>query len=230
MSITQWQENELFTVRVYKRLTNRPDVLWANSYELSARLGNTDGTTAAKQAATSIALWEANFHLPDVQFDRAVFSTIIPDGVPYQPDSFVSVGLTDILGLRAGAIGDPQPLQVCLMARRVVNFGRNGRLLYRRCLTENDVNAPAGTPALIPAARTALQGLFQGGWDGGAESPPLLELLETVYGLNMVMADISNPETQVRVVEDIDPTGVVIKKYNNAFYNRRTPTAPPVNP
>lgn len=227
MSIPIWTAGELFTLRIYKRLTNRPDVLWANSYELFADVANTSGDLAARQVATSVAIWESQFHLTDVQFDRAVFSTFVPDGQPYDPDNFVSVGLTDVLGKRGQNNSESQPLQVCLLARRVVSWGRNGRLLYRRCLTELDVASPSGTPALTSAARTEFQGLLAGPWDGSAEAPGIVELLDTVYNVSIVMAGDPGNAPNVREIDEFEAVGVTIKKYNNAFYNRRTPPVAP---
>lgn len=230
MTITIWQASEVFTCRVYKRLTNRPDVLWANSYELFAVSGNTDGATAAKQAATSIAIWESQFHLTDVQFDRAVFSTLAEDGEPYQPANFAVSSLAEVVGKRTSAATDPQPLQVCLKVRRDVDYGRVGHALYRRVLNENDVQSPSGTPALAPTSRTALNAVIKGPWDGEAESPGIVELLREVYGLDLVMVGEPGSAPNVRVVNFFEADGVTIKKFNNAFYNRRTPSGPPVNP
>ena len=226
MTVNSWQVGEVFTARIYKRLTTRPDVLWANTYELFATAALLDAETAAVQVLNGLAIWESQFHSNDVTFDRGVFSTHVEDGQPYDPTSFAATGFVAIVGERSTAT-DPMSLQNCLLVRRQVGFGRTGRLLYRRAVFEGEVSAPGGEPALSPAALTALQALVGGGWDGGGESPDVLEWLRTVYALDMVMVG-TNPLSpgNIRVVDSLQVAGVVVKDYNNAYYNRRTPPVP----
>lgn len=226
MTVNSWEVGEVFTARIYKRLTNRPDVLWANSYELFATLALPDAESAAVQVLNGLAIWESQFHVNDVTFDRGVFSTHVEDGQPYDPTSFAATGFVNILGQRSLA-SDPMSLQNCLLVRRQVGFGRTGRLLYRRALFESEVHSPGGEPAIIAASVPTLQAVVAGPWDGGAESPDVLEWLQTVYGLDMVMVG-KNPLSpgNIRVVDSLQVAGVTVKDYNNAFYNRRTPPAP----
>lgn len=226
MSIDNWQAGEVFTARVYKRLTNRPDVLWANTYELFAVAAFPDAETAAVQVLDGLAMWESQFHLQDVTFDRGVFSTHIEDGQPYNPTSFTSRGYSGIVGQRT-VTGEGMSLQNCLLVRRQVGYGRTGRVLYRRALSEEEVTSPGGEPALTVAARASLQAIFDGGWDGGAESPTLIEWLRNVYTLDLVMVGNNpNGEGNIRTVSGFQVAGVVVKAYNNAYYNRNTPPAP----
>lgn len=226
MSVNSWEAGEVFTARIYKRLSTRPDVLWANTYELFAVQALPDAEAAAAQVLTGLAIWESQFHSVDVTFDRGVFSTHVEDGAPYDPTSFAATGFVGVVG-RRGAPSEPMSLQNCLLVRRQVGFGRTGRLLYRRAVFEGDVSAPGGEPALGSQSLTVLQDLVNGGWDGGAESPGVLEWLRTVYGLDMVMVG-RNPLSpgNIRVVDGLQVAGVVVKDYNNAFYNRRTPVVP----
>lgn len=226
MSINSWEQGELFTARIYKRLTNRPDVLWANTYELFAIAALPDAEAAAVQVLDGLAIWESQFHLPDVTFDRGVFSTHVPDGQPYNPTAFASRGYTGIVGLRPAGT-EAMSLQNCLLVRRQVGFGRTGRVLYRRAVTESEVTSPGGEPSLIPSAVTALQAIVGGPWDGTAEGPGILEWLQTNYNLDMVMVgNTPNGPGNIRVVDSFQVAGVVVKSYNNAYYNRNTPPAP----
>ena len=226
MTVNSWEVGEVFTARIYKRLTSRPDVLWANTYEFFATQAVPDAELSAVQVLITLATWESQFHSADVTFDRGVFSTHVEDGTPYDPTSFVSTGFVAIVGRRA-APSEPLSLQNCLLVRRQVGFGRTGRLLYRRAVFEGDVSAPGGEPALGTGPLTAIQALVGGGWDGGAESPGVLEWVQTGFGLDMVMVG-RNPLSpgNIRVVDSLQVAGVVVKDYNNAFYNRRTPPLP----
>lgn len=222
MSINIWQLNEVFTLRVYKRLVSRPDILWANTYELFAVEARSDGEEAGRQAAFTMAVWESQFHRSDVVFDRAVFSTHVPDGTPYNPSNFASFGLGSIVGQRS-ANEEPMPLQYCLFVRRDVSFGRNGRLMYRRVLTEGETTSPSGEPTLIPGAVAAFQAILDGPYAGGETGNTMEEEL-AVWGLRHVMVgDVANVGDVVRQVNGFTVAGAKIKKYNNAYYNRNTP-------
>lgn len=225
MSVTIWALNELFTVRIYKRIAGRPDLLWANSYELSANTAQPSGAAAAQGVMLRLAQWESQFHLTDVVFDRAVFSSYVPDGEPYQPESFVVRGFTGLEGKRALGGSEPMPLHLTLLVRRDVAFGRVGRLLYRRVLVEGDVTSPSGSPSLVPAAQTSLQGLIDADL-GEPFADGILAELEGA-GVTPVMAfDDGVGSGERRVIQSFSAVGVTVKKFNNAFYNRNTPPAP----
>lgn len=135
------------TVRIYKRLSTAPNMVWSNTYELfKDPVGEVD-FTEYQALAQRLASFEQDFHLTDVIFDRAVISTHVEDGEPYNPESFVTIPLGDVIGQRAGT-SDPMSLHNVLFVRKNVSFGRNGKLYYRRCLRESDVTSPAGVPRI----------------------------------------------------------------------------------
>ena len=221
--INGWSLGELFTVRIYKRLVGRPDRVWANTYELRANAtGGTFGQNAeliAQDVMVLLANWERSFHLSSVQYDRALFSTYVPDGQPYNPQTFASRDLTGLLGQRDPNNSEPQPLQVCLLARKQVAVGRNGRNLYRGVLTEAQVTSPGGDPSLTAAARTELSQLVSGVGDFGETG--ILEQLNNA-GVDLVMASGNTPGSGAlaRPVIGIAATGVVVKAYNNRYFDR----------
>jgi hypothetical protein len=217
MPVTTIATGNVFSVRVYKRLVERPDRVWANTYEIRATGPNEDGPAGLSNAANGIAAWEAHFHLETVQFDRFVVSTWVPDGEPYAPDSFISSPLTTLLGERnLGEVeGDQAPLQVCFRARFVTEYGRNGRRLYRGVLGEGDFISPGGDPALTAAARAGLLDLMT---DTGIATP-LPEYL-AANGFELVLASLVGGGIASRPVLSLSPDGVTIKKYNNRYFDR----------
>lgn len=215
MSIDLWNPLDLFSLRVYKRLAGRQDLVWANTYELQVR-SNAEGggSEQARIAAEFVAGFEATFHLSDVVFDRAVFSTLVPDGQPYDPDTFASYGLAGIVGTRPS--GAPMSLQNCLLVRKEVKFGRAGRFLYRRCLDESEVSAASGDPVLTPTAATSLNTTLSG--PVGTEESFIAGLASV--GLDLVMAGIAGGVQRVRAVSGLTAAGVTVKPYNNRYFDR----------
>ncbi len=220
MSITNWQEGEVFTVRTYKYLSARRDIVWANTYEVAAETSAANGATTAAQACQSIMLWESWFHLTDVVYDRAVFSTAVEDGQPYDPTAFISVPATGVEGKRNIPIGNQvAPLQTCLFVRRQVAYGRNGRALYRRCLLAGEVLSPAGDPVISDETRDLLNDILEG---QATESfgNPLPSYLLTEHGLRLVMVGPGGSGQNIRNVSALAAAGVSIKKYNNRYFDR----------
>jgi hypothetical protein len=93
-----------------------------------------------------LVVLERLLHLRDVIIDRAAVSSYVPDSQPYDPDTLTTFPYS-LPGQRS-ASGEVLPLELCLFIRRNVNFGRDGRLLYRGCLTEGDMSASAFRPLL----------------------------------------------------------------------------------
>lgn len=216
MSVDIWNEGDLFTCRIYKRLASRSDLLWANTYELRVTAaGAGRGADDARTAVEILGLFESTLHLSDVQFDRGVFSTFVQDGQPYDPDTFVSFSLTELTGNRTAA-GDALPLQMCLLVRKQVRFGRAGRLLYRRVLAEADITAPSGDATLTEAITTGLNNLLD---DPIGDGDNIFDALNTV-GLDLVMAGVAGGVTRIRGVNGLNAAGVVNKPYNNRYFDR----------
>lgn len=216
-SVNLWSTGDVFSVRIYKYIAGRPDLKWANSYELRAVDEDVAAGSAevAANVVRSLIDWEQRFHLSDVVFDRGVFSSYVPDGQPYNPASFLTV--TD--GTSRGAISAGSGglgLQVCLLVRKDVLFGRTGRNLYRRALREVDVNAVGGDFALEPEAAGNISTLLN---SGSPESPSLLANL-TAYGLQLVLAKGAPSPDNVRSVLGFTVAGVSVKAYNNRYFDR----------
>lgn len=206
-------EGEVYSIRTYKTLVNRPDIVWANSYEVRVGDGAAGVGSILPDAAAELVAWERTFHMNTVRFVRTVLSTWVPDGQPYNPASFVSVDAPPLtLGARVPGDNGVQPLQVCLLATKDVSFGRNGRNLYRGALSEDDVVTSAGEATLTAAGLAQLNTLFAA--DGGIAS-----LLAQNANLEMIMKG-SSAQDAVRPVRAVTPRRVVIKKFNNRYFDR----------
>lgn len=195
------------TARVYKYLQTNPALRWANTYEF---IVNSPPTEADLQAcADALRLFEAAIHYSDTRFDRCVLSTWVPDGEPYDPTSFVTLPLVGS-GSQTDT-SDTLSLNHVLFVRRTTNFGQNGKLYYRRCLAESEVNATAGTLALVDPS--ALQTLIDGAM---TTSGLALYIQNEVTPLNLVM---KSALPIVREVLDFTVAGARIVQFNNRYFD-----------
>jgi hypothetical protein len=199
------QATENIMLRLYKRKAQNPMLEWANTYELRQPTG---GTTAAgyTQLAQTFAAIEATLHFASTQYTRAVISTWVPDGQPYNPLSFITVPLTTL-----GAIDETgiqvQPLQICLRIAYHAEFGRQGFRLYRNALSEADVISPAGEPTIDFGTVGTRVGNFQ---------DDLTDYIGTNKPFYLVLASASN----IRTVTNVSTAGVTVKKLNNRYFDR----------
>jgi hypothetical protein len=88
--------------------------------------------------------------------DRIIISSYVADSQPYDPFTFVSYTVS-LPGQFTSGSNPLVPLQLCVLAKRLTNFGRQGSLLYRGIVTRNETTVtPTGT--VISAARvTAIE-------------------------------------------------------------------------
>lgn len=208
--------SDKFTVRVIKSLAGAPLNQWSNSYEFTAV--DPVGLADLRNAGLACVLFEKAIHLGDVRFNRLLISTWVPDSVPYDPSAFISDVLTG--SGESGAAGDPCALNVCLSVARLPTTGRSGHLFYRRCLTEEDINAAAGVTVLedpdgqndnVQAALTSSElDVYLGN--------PSASVLQ--------LAMIDKTASIVRNVTALVAQGVVTLPTDHAWFNR-TPAGPP---
>lgn len=127
--LTSIQSGTLFSARTFKRLGQ---TVWANTYELifNGATPPTDVYQYLQQIAGVIALAEANIHSANIILDRVVISSVEPDSVPYNPETFAVFtyniqcdGFVPALPIL--------PLTFCVLVKKAVQFGRSGNLLYR---------------------------------------------------------------------------------------------------
>ena len=202
MPINSIAQDEVFTVRIYKRLEGQE---WANSYEVQAAVASSDPTIMIGNLQNWLIGLERSIHLTDVFFDRITISTYQPDSQPYDPTRFVSLPIFQ-QGQRARS-GDALTLAICLFVRREVRFGRSGKLLYRGVLQEGDV---AGyRSGLLTASINSLQNTINTAWSARPAS------------WRLVMASGAPTPTDVREVVNLGVSALtVVKKLDNRYFDR----------
>ena len=202
MPINNVLANEVFTVRIYKRLEGQE---WANSYEVQATDASSDPAISIGLLRTWLVGLERSIHLTDVFFDRITISTYQPDSQPYDPTRFVSFPIFE-QGQRTRS-GDALSLAICLFVRREPGFGRAGKLLYRGALQEADV---AGyRSALLTASINSLQNAINTAWSARPQF------------WRLVMASGTPTPQDVREVLNLRVSALtVVKKLDNRYFDR----------
>lgn len=211
MSILAPVADEQFMFRIHKSLETNPALGWVNTYEYVATTGAEYGDLV--NLALQLTAMEVAIHQEDVLFQKYVISTWVPDGVPYDPTSFVSSSLVGVAGTNAATPG--LSLHNCLQVNRQVPTGRQGKLFYRRVLSEGDVSSPAGDPVALTASLIGLRGL--------------IEDVTTGLGMN---AFFTGPDSLVgylamigtggatRPISAFDPVAAKVVPYNHRYFDR----------
>jgi hypothetical protein len=205
MTLAVITQGEVLTVRSYKQCLG---YLWANNYEVEATQDITNPSTSLEFLATRIVELERGLHLSGIVIDRVAISTYVPDSQPYDPNT-LAVFPFSVNGTRTGP-GSALALEMCLFVRRNVVFGRDGRLLYRGCLTDGQVSTTSLRAILLPAAVTTYQNIINSWRSVGLGNE-----------FRLVMASGLPVPTDIRVVQNLQVSEkVVFKKFNNRYFRR----------
>jgi hypothetical protein len=206
MTLRNIAQGEVVTVRIYKQFGG---YLWANNYEVAATTNVPDPVVSLQELADRLVTLERNIHLRGVFIDRVTISSYAPDSQPYDPDTLATFPYT-LEGVR-NYNGEAVPLELCLFVRRSTNFGRDGRLLYRGCLSEGDITAPSFRSVLTSAARSSFQSILDTWQQQGPGSVWVL----------VMASGTPNPTSIRRVISLQASEKVVVKKFNNRYFRRR---------
>jgi len=205
MTLAMIVQGDVLTVRSYKQYIG---YAWANNYEVEATQNISNPATTLEFLANRIAFLERDLHLSGVVIDRITISTYVPDSQPYNPNTLATFPLS-MLCARQGP-SEVLPLELCLFVRRNTSFGRDGRLLYRGCLTENDMTAAGFRPLITSSAVSSLQSIINSWQSIGLGNE-----------FRLVMASGFPNVTTVRPVNNLQVSQkIVVKKYNNRYFRR----------
>jgi len=205
MSLSTILQGEVFTVRSYKQYVG---FAWANNYEVEATQDISNPSTELEFLANRIVELEKNLHISGITIDRVTISTYVPDSLPYNPNNVATFPFSVFATRQAPS--EVLPLELCLFVRRNVNFGRDGRLLYRGCLHEGDMSATAFRPLITTSAVNSLQNIINNWRAVGLGN-----------AFRLVMASGFPAPSNVRPVVSLQVSEkIVVKKYNNRYFRR----------
>lgn len=206
-----------FTIRVFKAFRSRAiERAWSNSYEI---VTGESGPADLTDIAGSIVTAERAIHLTDVEFLQYTISTWAPDSHPYNPASFLTVGLS-VTGNR-GNVPPPNTnaldYNVCFVVKRNAATGRTGRLFYRGCLLETDVEMGGDGRFTMSTGSGLLQ--------GGAQFTPYLAALSSYLGVTgagpgLALIGVSGATTHRRFIGSLSSGGVTVNKKNHRYFDR----------
>jgi hypothetical protein len=151
--INRLEEDEVLTVRVYKTAPGS-QIAWANTYEVIVDNPSQDVNEVATRLNNLKNVFvnlERGLLCAAYLLDRVIISTYVPDSLPYNPFTFASYTVTAFGQYGTGSTA-LIPLELCTLVKRLVNFGRQGSLLYRGIVARPDVNIGA-TGTIIDNAR-----------------------------------------------------------------------------
>lgn len=201
-------EGEIVSVRVIQS-ANNGTIKWANTHEYRALARN--NFFDAQTLALELAEVHKAFLLPAYKVERVVVSTWVPDGVPYNPDTFASFSF-GMQGSRTRAGSEPTDLTVCLLLDRRVQGGRNGRILLRGCLTEEMLTAVGGRYNFQQPSSL----------DGVDFNAAMGRLLSAIYvpTNNAVWGMVMHSELGTRPIDAFVNPRITFKKLRNKYFDR----------
>lgn len=217
-----FEPGDAFILRIFKRKTTNPSIVWSNSYEFVAYAGG--GLSDLLTCAQEFMAFEQELHCTSTEFVRQTFSTWVPDSRPYNPANFVVWDATGTLGEYVELGGGPAPLTSTWSVRRVARYGRSGKLFYRNCLLQDQIIAPSGVATL---ANPVLQaGRITDAMDNANIGQYLG--LEPVRPLGLVMKGLLAGSilgaTTLRPVMDMVSFGLSIVDLDHKYYDIPEPT------
>ena len=211
-----------YIVRTFKSWSVRnPEDRWANTYEFTTEFGLDDSEITV--LVNNVVQAERHIHLPLTQFLSATVSTYAADSKPYNPFAFRTFELTGV-GTRTSST-DALDSNVVLHVKREATSGKSGKIFYRGCLTEADVQ-PTGNLrfSLTPGSPVN---------NTGADFVQYSNVLEAyaIGGINteqaimVLIGDNQRGPTGtigrvMRPVRQLVVGGVTVNRRNHAFFNK----------
>jgi hypothetical protein len=212
MSALAPQVGEVLKVTIVKNHINDVSDKFVTGYEFETLVGDM-GPLNVESLVNAVVGFEIGMAQNTIQFDRAVVSTWAEEPGGYDPSQFVTFALSD-LGSGAGSTSD-LPLEACLLVRREVSSGRQGRLFVRGLLKEEDVQSIAGVWRLANPA--GMQDIIDAAISTGLNA--YLGAAATEFG--MVLHGPNKAGTlYTRRVEGLVAAGVTWAARSRKHYNR----------
>jgi len=211
--LNRLEQDEVLTVRTYKLVPNA-NIAWANTYEVICDNPTQNPAEAlARLTQLKDAFVAAERGLLNALFllDRVVISTYVPDGVPYDPYSFVSFSVS-LPGLYTSGNNPPLPLQMCTLVKRVASFGRQGSILYRGAVGSPNATVTASGTIISDIRLNQIAQLL---------NTLLADIANAGFGLVMARGRDQVEIGTLRRVQSFDvKQQMTFKKLNNRYFDK----------
>lgn len=219
MSMSTFEANENFLIRIKKQHANDPSKQWFNTYECT---GIASGTLDdLVDLAMALLEFEKALHYDVVQFTALNIATWQPDSHPYSPFTFWSQALTNQHGAISAGTSQVAPREVALWLSRNPDLGRLGKIFYRCALSEADIQATSGAiqltnPTTISTRlNNAIQSSMIHQWLFQTVTKPLVLSMVSKRDLGDGVWDVF-----VRFLQSITLEGTIIVKFNHKYFDR----------
>lgn len=230
------------TVRIFKSYAAPSNRQWVNTYELNdggAVVDPAVDPTTFRTAADTLVAAERVLHADSIYFNRMTISTWQPETGDYDPTDEVTVplALQGQWAVISTAVPLIEDLRVVAWVARVAAAGRPGKIFYRGCLAETDIENQGGRWTLTPATgnisptrfaafKTAL-GTLIGGTPTGVRLVLIggkltKTVVDTTEG-GMAHTKIKRtygPPFHIRNVTDVVLQGAITRQTASAYFDR----------
>lgn len=190
-------------------------VRWANTHELTSTLPTGDLFIQQEQVVLALEAFHRALLNRAFYVESLTLSSVAEDGQPYNPEAFYT-RTSMFRGLRGDNVtpGTLLPLANVLHVKKAVTAGREGNLLLRGFLVEEDIQSDPMTGAVTLSDFPGVQTEIATAWG------ELVGDLEGAGAKMVLMKVAGGVASQIRTVTGILPKGVTNKKLNNKYFDR----------
>lgn len=194
-------------------------VRWASTLEWTVNGSEPLSDVQVETVISNLVSFYGGLLLSPFWIERVDISTAVPDGKPYNPETFISRSVM-LHGGRTVPDGviDVLPLSNVLLLKKTVWSGREGSMLLRGALREADIQSEPLTGAISLVNRALFTSLVNTGW---------ADYIATMQDFLVPALVNLTPDGSYswRPVTGLTVKTVTNKKLNNKYFNR---TATPI--
>lgn len=190
-------------------------VRWANVHEFDATGWTGDLFLNQVALFEGIAAFHQSLLSPAFWVESVTISSAAEDGRPYDPETLFT--RTAMLRGTRGIVANQAkllPLVNVLHVKKAVSAGREGNMLLRGFLTEEDIQSDPLTGAVTLVEFSAIQTEVSQAW------ATLNTALSTGGAKMVLMKVVDGTVSQVREVSGLLAKGVTAKKLNNKYFDK----------
>ena len=211
-----------FSARVVMRAeTAAGPVRWANVHELRGTGWTGDLFVYQEGVVDALVAFHRSLLMTTFIVEQVTLSSSAEDSKPYNPETLYAKTVM-LAGTRTGQSFDVTvlPLTNCFLVKRHSDTGREGNILLRGYLVEQDIASDPMTGATYMPDLHSHGQLIAGYWD-------TLKAALGAANTEMVMAKVEGGVTsQVRPVTALIAKGHTSKKLNNKYFDKAATPQP----
>lgn len=198
---------------IYLAETAGGPVRWANTYEFASVDEGGPDAVGVQAILDGLVLYAQGLLRANFLVERIDLSSIAEDGKPYDTTTFLSRTVM----VRGAVLASETllPLFNCLLVKKSVEEGREGSLLLRGLLTEEDIVSDPLTGAVSLVSRETLDNLVVLAYN---------DLYDACAGIAIpsLVTAVGGVVSNSRAITRLFVKGVTAKKLNNKYFDRKS--------